>query len=385
MIRKVCVVVTARPSYSRIRSVLEAIREHPGLELQLVVAASALLDRYGNAHRIIEEEGFHIDRRVYMIMEGENLVTSAKSTGFGLAELATVFDNLRPDAVVTVADRFETLATAVSASYLNIPLVHVQGGEVTGSIDEKVRHAVTKLADLHFVATEKAAERVIRMGEQPERVFVTGCPSIDVVNRALSSPAIPRDHLFEKYGGVGEALDLSKGYIVVLQHPVTTEHDESRRHVAETLHAVVDSDLPAIWFWPNVDAGSDGTSKGIRSFRETHTLPRIHFFKNLPPEDFLRLVNDSLCIVGNSSVGIRECSHMGVPTINIGSRQQGRERGANTIDVTYERSAILAAIQRAVKGGRCKRDPLYGDGNSGARIADLLAEAHLTIEKRLAY
>jgi UDP-hydrolysing UDP-N-acetyl-D-glucosamine 2-epimerase len=385
MIRKVCVVVTARPSYSRIRSVLEAVREHPGLELQLVVAASALLDRYGNAQQIIENEGFKIDRRVYMIIEGENLVTSAKSTGFGLAELATVFDNLRPDAVVTVADRFETLATAISASYLNIPLVHIQGGEVTGSIDEKVRHAITKLADLHFVATEKAAERVIRMGEQPERVFVTGCPSIDVVHRALGSAAIPRERLFDEYGGVGERIDLSQGYIVVLQHPVTTEHDESRHNVVETLHAVVDCGLPAIWFWPNVDAGSDGTSKGIRSFRENHELPRIHFFKNLPPEDFLRLVNDSLCIVGNSSVGIRECSHMGTPTINIGSRQQGRERGANTLDVPYERGAILAAIHRAVKGGRCKPDPLYGDGNSGTRIADLLAEVEFSIEKRLAY
>ena len=385
MTRKICVVVTARPSYSRIRSVLEATREHPDLELQLVVAASALLDRYGNAHKIIEEEGFHIDRRVYMIMEGENLVTSAKSTGFGLAELATVFDNLRPDVVVTVADRFETIATAVSASYLNIPLVHIQGGEVTGSIDEKVRHAVTKLADLHFVATEKAAERVIRMGELPERVFVTGCPSIDVVKRALDSPAVPRDRLFSEYGGVGEALDLSKGYIVVLQHPVTTEHEQSRRYVTETLHAVVDSEIPALWFWPNVDAGSDGTSKGIRAFREAHDLPRIHFFKNLPPEDFLRLLNDSLCIVGNSSVGIRECSHLGLPTINIGSRQQGRERGANTVDVPYERSAILTAIQRAVKDGRCKPDPLYGDGHSGTRIADLLAKTPLSIEKRLSY
>jgi UDP-hydrolysing UDP-N-acetyl-D-glucosamine 2-epimerase len=385
MTRKICVVVTARPSYSRIRSVLEAIREHPDLELQLVVAASALLDRYGNAHKIIEEEGFHIDRRVYMIMEGENLVTSAKSTGFGLAELATVFDNLQPDVVVTVADRFETIATAVSASYLNIPLVHIQGGEVTGSIDEKVRHAVTKLADLHFVATEKAAERVIRMGELPERVFVTGCPSIDVVKRALDSPAVPRDRLFNEYGGVGEALDLSNGYIVVLQHPVTTEHDQSRRYVTETLHAVVDSEIPALWFWPNVDAGSDGTSKGIRAFREAHDLPRIHFFKNLPPEDFLRLLNDSLCIVGNSSVGIRECSHLGLPTINIGSRQQGRERGANTVDVPYERSAILTAIQRAVKDGRCKPDPLYGDGHSGTRIADLLAKSQLSIEKRLSY
>jgi len=385
MIRKVCVVVTARPSYSRIRSVLEAVRDHPDLELQLVVAASALLDRYGNAQRIIEDEGFHIDRRVYMIMEGENLVTSAKSTGIGLAELSTVFDNLQPDIVVTVADRFETLATAIAASYLNIPLVHVQGGEVTGSIDEKVRHAVTKLADLHFVATEKAAERVIRMGEQPERVYVTGCPSIDIVKRALGSPAVPRDRLFSEYGGVGETLDLSKGYIVVLQHPVTTEHEESRHDVTETLHAVVDSGLPALWFWPNVDAGSDGTSRGIRAFREDHTLPRIHFFKNLPPEDFLRLLNDSLCIVGNSSVGIRECSHLGLPTINIGTRQQGRERGANTLDVPYERGAILSAIQRAVKGGRCKADPLYGDGQSGPRIAELLVKCPLNIEKRLSY
>jgi UDP-hydrolysing UDP-N-acetyl-D-glucosamine 2-epimerase len=364
---------------------LEAVRDHPDLELQLVVAASALLDRYGNAQRIIEDEGFHIDRRVYMIMEGENLVTSAKSTGIGLAELSTVFDNLQPDLVVTVADRFETLATAIAASYLNIPLVHVQGGEVTGSIDEKVRHAVTKLADLHFVATEKAAERVIRMGEQPERVYVTGCPSIDVVKRALGSPAVPRDRLFSEYGGVGETLDLSKGYIVVLQHPVTTEHEKSRHDVTETLHAVVDSGLPALWFWPNVDAGSDGTSRGIRAFREDHTLPRIHFFKNLPPEDILRLLNDSLCIVGNSSVGIRECSHLGLPTINIGTRQQGRERGANTLDVPYERGAILSAIQRAVKGGRCKADPLYGDGQSGPRIADLLVKCPLNIEKRLSY
>ena len=176
MARKICVVITARPSYSRVRSVLSAIRDHPELELQLVVAASALLNRYGATENTILEEGFAIDRRVYMIMEGENLVTSAKSTGIGLGELATVFDDIRPDAVVTVADRFETMATAVAASYLNIPLAHIQGGEVTGSIDEKVRHAVTKLADLHFVATENAHERVIKLGERPETVFVTGCP-----------------------------------------------------------------------------------------------------------------------------------------------------------------------------------------------------------------
>ncbi|HLB79921.1 MAG TPA: UDP-N-acetylglucosamine 2-epimerase [Dongiaceae bacterium] len=384
MTRKVCVAITARPSYSRIRSALQAMRDHPGIELQLVVAASALLDRYGSADQVIEREGFRIDRRVYMIVEGENLVTSAKSTGFGLAEMATVLDNLAPDVVVTVADRFETMATAVAAAYMNLPLVHIQGGEITGSIDEKVRHAVTKLADLHFVASEKAAERVIRMGERPDAVFVTGCPSIDVAKAAIANPEIDVD-VFDAYGGVGARLDLSKGYIVVLQHPVTTEYGLSRAHVEETLHAVAECGLPALWFWPNVDAGSDGTSGGIRAFRETHALPNVHFFKNLPPEDFLRLLYASRCIVGNSSVAIRECAYMGVPAVNIGSRQQGRDRGRNVVDVDYDRGAILAAIRRNVANGRLPSDSLYGEGDAGGRIADLIARVPLSIEKRLTY
>jgi len=203
MPRKICVVVTARPSYARIKTALEAIKEHKDLELQLVVAASALLDRYGNAVNVIEKEGFKIDRQVYMILEGENLVTPAKSTGLGLAELATVFNDLKPDVVVSIADRFETMATAVAAAYMNIPLAHVQGGEVTGNIDEKVRHAITKLADIHLVASKSAAERVEKMGEEPDSIFVTGCPSIDLADEA--SKAEPRDveELLSGYGGVG--------------------------------------------------------------------------------------------------------------------------------------------------------------------------------------
>lgn len=385
MSRKICVVVTARPSYARIRSVLEAIRAHPDLELQLVVAASALLDRYGNTDHVIESEGFTIDRRVYMVLEGENLVTSAKSTGLGTAELATVFDNLRPDLIITVADRYETMATAVAASYLNIPLAHIQGGEVTGSIDEKVRHAVTKLADVHFVATERAAERVIRMGERPDRVFNVGCPSIDVARRALESPEFDVARLFESYGGVGERLDLRRGYIVVVQHPVTTEYEASRRHIEETLHAVAESGVPALWFWPNPDAGSDGTSKGIRNFREKHRVLHVHFFKNMPPEDFIRVLHHARCIVGNSSVGIRECSYLGVPAVNVGSRQEGRDRGRNVADVPYDRKAIRAAIEQHMTDGRLPSDPLYGDGRSGERIADHLTRVPLEFEKRLTY
>jgi UDP-hydrolysing UDP-N-acetyl-D-glucosamine 2-epimerase len=382
--RKICVVVTARPSYSRIKTALKAIQDHPDLELQLVAAASALLDNYGRVVNTMKEDGFNVVEQVYMILEGENLVTSAKSTGLGIVELATVFDNLKPDAVVTIADRFETMATAITASYMNIPLVHIQGGEVTGSIDEKVRHAITKLADLHLVSNQKAAERVIRMGEEPSSVIVTGCPSIDIAAKVLENPALDFDP-FEKYGGVGKTFDISGGYLVGMQHPVTTEYEVARRQVTETLYAVKEIGLPTFWFWPNVDAGSDGTSRGIRSFREIERPENMRFFKNMLPDDFLKLLYNSRCIIGNSSVAIRECSFLGVPAVNIGSREQGRERGKNVIDVDHKRSEISSAIRIHLNNGRYPLDPIYGDGKAGEKIAQVLAEVPLRFQKRLAY
>jgi UDP-hydrolysing UDP-N-acetyl-D-glucosamine 2-epimerase len=382
--RKVCVVITARPSYSRIKTALDAVRAHPDLELQLVVAASALLDRYGTAVDFITADGFDIAARVHMVLEGGHLAAMAKTTGIGLMELTTVFDNLRPDVVVSIADRFETLATAVAAAYMNIPLAHVQGGEVTGSIDEKVRHAVTKLADMHFVSCQKAAERVIRMGECSDAVYVTGCPSIDLAASLATDRSLNFDP-FTRYGGVGPEMDLSDGYVVVMQHPVTTEYEEARQHVTETLHAVADVGLPTLWFWPNVDAGSDGTSGAIRTFRENEKPRRMHFFKNMAPMDFLRLLCNAKCLVGNSSVGVRECSFLGVPVVNIGSRQAGRDRGVNVIDVDYDRQAVIAGMERHMSNGTYPCDRLYGDGRAGEKIAALLADAPLRIEKRLTY
>jgi UDP-hydrolysing UDP-N-acetyl-D-glucosamine 2-epimerase len=385
MKRKICVVVTARPSYSRIRTALHAINANPDLELQLVAAASALLDQYGNAVRYMEQDGFQISSKVFMVVEGENLTTMAKTTGLGLLELATTFDNLKPDLVVTIADRYETVATAIAASYMNIPLVHIQGGEITGTIDEKVRHAVTKLADIHLVSTKKAAENVIRMGENPDSVFITGCPSIDIAANVLKNPVIDFDP-FEKYKGVGSVFDVkNKDYLVVMQHPVTTEYEQARTQIAETLHAVKEIGLPAFWFWPNVDAGSDGTSKGIRVFRENERPTSIHFFKNMESEDFLRLVYNSRCLVGNSSVGIRETSFLGVPTVNIGTREAGRERGRNVQDVDYDRVQIQEAVKKQVSNGRYPSDPLYGQGNAGERIAEILSSIPLKFEKRLNY
>jgi len=382
--RKIAVVVTARPSYSRIKTALEAIRSHPELQLHLIAAASAVLDNYGKVVNTMIADGFKVDNQVYMILEGENLVTSAKSTGLGIVELTTIFDNLKPDAVVTIADRFETMATAVTSSYMNIPLVHIQGGEVTGSIDEKVRHAVTKLADLHLVSNPNAAERVIRMGEDPKSVYITGCPSIDIAAQVMKSPGLDFNP-FEKYGGVGDTFDLDGGYIVAMQHPVTTEYDIARQQVTETLQASREIGLPVFWFWPNVDAGSDGTSKGIRAFREIHGSHGLHLFKNMLPEDFLRLIYNSRCIVGNSSVAIRECSYMGVPAVNIGSREQGRERGRNVIDVDHNCSEIVTAIRCHLRNGHYPQDFIYGDGTAGMKIANTLAEAPLSIQKRITY
>lgn len=383
--RKVCVVITARPSYARIRSLLHAVREHNELELQLVVAASALLDRYGSADKVIENEGFHIDRRVYMILEGENPVTSAKSTGLGVTELATVFDNLAPDFVVTIADRFETMATAIAASYMHIPLVHIQGGEVTGSIDEKVRHAITKLADIHCVSSEQAQQRVIKMGENPDRVHITGCPSIDLAMQACENQDESLDHVAKQLGGVGANVDLSKPYIIVMQHPVTTEYTQARLHIEQTLTAIQECQIPTLWFWPNVDAGSDGTSKGIRAFREHNQTNHIHFVKNLPPENFIQLLNRSQCIVGNSSVGIRESTFIGAPSVNIGSRQNGRDRGENVIDVNYRSDEIKKALLTQIKHGKYPSNPLYGNGQAGSRIAETIASASINTEKTLRY
>ncbi|MCB0722425.1 MAG: UDP-N-acetylglucosamine 2-epimerase (hydrolyzing) [Ignavibacteriae bacterium] len=382
--RKISVVVSARPSYSRIKTALQAIKDHPELELQLVVGASALLDRYGNAVDYIEKDGFDIASKVYMVLEGENLTSMAKTTGLGLLEITTAFDNLRPDIVVTVADRFETIATAIAASYMNIPVAHVQGGEVTGNIDERVRHAVTKLSDMHFVSTQRSYDRVIAMGENAERVFITGCPSIDIADEVAENPELDFDP-FKKYGGVGNITDISDGYIVAMQHPVTTEYGMSRAHVNETLNAVKDLDIPVFWFWPNVDAGADGTSKGIRAFREKNPDTKIHFFKSMEPMDFLKVLKNSKCLVGNSSVGIRESSYLGVPVVNIGSRQRGRERGRNVIDVDYDSGLIKTAIENQMNTGHYERDTIYGDGKAGEKIADLLASAPLTIDKIISY
>ncbi|MGI8632644.1 MAG: UDP-N-acetylglucosamine 2-epimerase [Solirubrobacterales bacterium] len=383
--RKICVVVANRANYARIKTALEAIRANPSLELQLVVAASTLLERFGRAVDVIRADGFVPDAAIHLIVEGENPTTMAKSTGLGLIELSTAFENLKPDMVVTVADRFETMATAVAAAYMNIPLAHTQGGEVSGSIDESVRHAVTKLAHMHFPATDLSRRRVMAMGEDPNLVFNVGCPSIDLVAR--TDLGLPSDALadFARHFGVGSPIDPGRPYILMMQHPVTTEFGQGLDQIERTLDAVAAQGMQALVFWPNVDAGSEHVAKGIRVFREQGRDQGFHFFQHLPAEMFVKLMAHTACMVGNSSSALREGAYLGVPAVTVGTRQRLRERGRNVVEVGYEVADIADAIRGQVRNGRYDADPLFGDGTAGGKIAETLARELPPVQKQLHY
>lgn len=378
MKRRICVVVASRANYGRVKYLMKAIKEHPNLELQVIVGASTLLDRFGRVVDVIKADGFNPLRSIYYVVEGETLSTQAKSTGMGIVELTTAFEDLQPDMVVTVADRFETMATAVAATYLNIPLVHLQGGEVSGNIDDRVRHAITKLADIHFVASAQSAQRVIAMGEDPLYVFNYGCPAMDVLFHEDLSISNAR---MATYLGVGRPLDWTQPYILMLQHPVTTSYGQGFEQVSETLEALkLIPDMQKIVMWPNIDAGSDHVSKGIRHFREKNMNAPIFYYKNFPPEIYASVLHNAVCCVGNSSSFIREGAFLGVPVVMVGDRQQGREHGDNVVFAGYDRGEIAAQIRSQIRHGRHESDRRFGNGDAGPRIAAELAKIELPIE-----
>jgi len=356
--RQVCVVVTARPSYSRIKTALEAIKDHPDLNLQVVLAGSAcaMIDQ-------VRQDGFC--PHVVPCLRGKYThIAMAKTVGTAIDELAAKFENMEPDIVVTIADRYETLATAIAASYLNIPLAHVQGGEHTGSIDDKVRRAITELADFHFVATNKA-DRVIRRGRWfPDikgRIFNVGCPSIDLCARVGLDPGV--------WGT----------YAMIMLHPVTDEpEDTAYEGLVQIVRAMENLKMKAYMAPFNIDAGGAGIRNAVYELiGDDH--PLIQVLTPKKPEEFLELVGDSAVLIGNSSMGIRECSWLGVPAINIGRRQQGRECAANVLHLPTRApaSVIEGAIRCQQEIGRFPKSELYGDGTAGKQIAECLSYVSL--------
>ena len=378
MPRKVCVIITSHIHYGRSRRILHAIRDRKDLQLQIAIGASAILPQYGDVQKAMAEDGFTYDAKITMTLAGGTPVAMAKTTGIGITEFATAFENLEPDIVLVRGDRYEVLAAAVAAAYMNIPVAHIEGGDVTGSIDESVRHAVTKLAHIHFPTNALAAERILRMGEDPRFVQNVGCPELEGITETgetLTSEVINRL-------GVGAALDMEKPFLIVMHHPVTTESAENRAHTAALLESVDKSGMQALWFWPNVDAGTDDVAKAIRVYREHNPAPRMHFAKYVSPDTFTALLKRCVCIVGNSSAGIKEASYLGIPTVNVGTRQSGRLRAENVRDSSYDPADLAKTVAEQVKHGPYPQSDAYFKSNCAATIANLLATTPLYVQKR---
>lgn len=379
--KKIAVVLVDRANYGRLKPIMYEMVKRPEIELQVVLSGTMMLDRFGPAKKIVIKDGFQINEEVYMELEGSNPGTMAQSIGLGIIQFANAFQKLKPDFVLLIGDRYEAMSAAIASVYQNICLIHIQGGEVTGSIDELTRHAITKLAHYHFPATKRAGEYIITMGENPKTVFPLGCPSADVVEMAVKD--IPMDVL--DVLGVGAHIDFSRKYLLVVFHPVTTEFEVAENQMQEVLEAIKAVGIQTILLWPNIDAGSDGVSQAIRRFREfNHDFP-LHAYKNFEPEVYIPMMANTACAVGNSSSFVRDASFLGTPVVLIGSRQDGREFSDAVKRVEPFRKEIIRAIREQLSNGRYEKSDLYGSPGVSKRIVDVMVTLEPYIQKRIHY
>lgn len=374
MKRKILYISGTRADYGLMRSVLRHIHNHPNLSLDIVTTGMHLMDEFGNTIDEIKKDGFS-----YHIVDVQNDDDSKESMaifiGKFIQKLVPVIHSLHPDIILVLGDRGEMLAGAIAGIYMSIPVAHIAGGDVTSTVDDIARHAITKLAHIHFPATEESRDRIIRMGEDPSWIFVVGAPGLDQI---LNEPLLTQDELAQKY-----QFDFSKPVLLVVQHSVTLEVEKAPEQIRETLEAVVSLQYQTIVIYPNADAGG---RRMIEVIREYEHLPFITTFKSLEHIDYLSLLKKTSVLIGNSSSGIVEAPSFGIPAINIGSRQQGRQKAVNVIDVGYNKLDIVKAIHCVLHDKKFKmrvkrKITPYGDGHSGEKIAEILNT--LTIDNAL--
>lgn len=385
--KKILVFIGSRANYSSIKSVLIEIKKSKKLKLFIILGSSGVISKYGNLERIIRKDGFKISKKIFFLIEGETPLTMAKSTGLGLIEIASSLNEIKPDIALTIGDRFETMATTLASAYMNIGLAHTMGGEITGTIDESIRHATTKFAHLHFPASKDAYKRILKLGENPKNVHLVGCPRIDLIKKVLKKNKISEMNKYLFKFGVGDKLNLNEPFVIISQHPVTTEYKSAEEQILNTLKAVNKIKTQVIVLWPNPDAGSALISKGIRKWREKYNNKnnKIHFFKNLEPEEYIQLMSKTACLIGNSSSGIRDGAFIGTPVVNIGSRQSKRERAKNVIDSSNKVNDIYSKIKKQF-GKKFNRSKMYGDGNAGKRIVKVLeSTTKIKVQKIINY
>lgn len=379
--RKICFVITSPIHYSRNILILEELKNRKDVDLHIVIGGSALLSKYiskfGNIENLLKRDGFKNIYEVCFYLEGDKPISKVKTTGLGVIELSSVFNEIKPDLVVVRGDRFEVLAASIAANYLNIPIAHIEGGDLSGTIDESVRHAITKLAHIHITTNTSAMNRVIKMGENPKYVFDFGSPDIEVVDKFAK-----KKWKMTTETGSGYEIDLKKPYLMVMYHPVTTELDEIKKNTKEILNAIKGVDMQTFWFWPNADTGAEEISHELRIFKDKNPKSKIRFMRYIAPQDFLSLLGSAKCLVGNSSAGIKECSYLGIPVVNIGTRQSDRLRAKNVLDISCKEDEIIEAIKKQLKVGRYKSSHLYFKKNTGKNITKILATIPLYIQKK---
>lgn len=368
--RKVFIITERRADYSRFRPIMNLIKNDPGIDYDLVVTGMHLKKEHGLTINEIIKDGFKIFSKFEMFIEDEDSGASmVRSFGECLKKVTYEIEKSKPDIILSGFDIAANFAVTVAGAHMNIPVAHIQGGEVTGTIDESIRHAMSKFSHYHFAANEDACARLIKLGEIPEHVFNVGCPSIDAILQVNDDT-----NILNKYS-------LSNNFYIVLQHPVTTEIEKSSKQIEETLQAVVESGIEAILVLPNNDAGFSNIIKNIKN-------SKLKFVETLSIDDYVNLLKRSSGLIGNSSSGIHETATFNIPTINIGTRQQGRLRSNNVIDVDYNKNEILEAIQKSKKMMGKEFHKIYGTGNSSEQIVELLKTIDISkdiIQKQITY
>jgi UDP-hydrolysing UDP-N-acetyl-D-glucosamine 2-epimerase len=380
-LRKISVLLVDRANYGRMYPVMRALKEDPDVLLQVICAGTMMLERFGKAEKMVENDGFKIDHRVFLEVEGSVPVTMSKSIGLGIIEFTNVYQQLQPDMLLLIGDRYEALAASIAGAYMNIPIAHIQGGEISGSIDESARHAITKFSHIHFPATARAADYLVRMGEDPAHVHNVGCPAGDYIRELDTN--LP-SNIFNQMG-VGANIDPGKPFLLVIYHPVTTAFGNEKEQAEQLIYALHDLAMPTVWLWPNIDAGSDNISKVIRMYREKNSSEWLHLVKNLNPKVFQKCLKKTICAIGNSSSFVRDSTFSGTPVVLIGDRQDGREHGNNLTAVEPVTDQIKSAIKRQVENGRYEPDTVYGDGNASDRIIEKLKSFIPYSQKTLYY
>ena len=376
--RKITITTGTRAEYGILRPILREIIKRKKLELILVVTGTHLSKKYGMTINEIKKDKFKIYQTFKFLLNDDTGFSAAKSLGEGVVQFAKIFKKIKPDINLILGDRDEMLASAIAAYHMNIPNAHIHGGDVSRNIDEYTRHAITKISNIHFPSTEKSKRRIVKMGENPKFVFLTGSPSIDELR---SNKILNKKQFENKYG-----FQVTKNLIVLIQHPVTTQIANTKKHIQNTLKAIEYFGYTTIIIAPNSDAGSNTIFQNIRHFAKSHNFVKI--FPSLPRSDYLYLIKNCGVLVGNSSSGLIEASYFGTPAVNIGIRQQGREKSKNVFDAKSESViSIKRAILRALKKNT-KPSYLYGIGNASQKIVRRLEKIKLNyelIEKQLTY